>query len=251
LTVAREHAGELLEREAELAAIADLVDRGSGGVGGVLLVEGEAGVGKTSLLQAVEQVARDQPMRVLVACGGELERSFPFGVAAQLFAPAVPVLDPTQRGSLMSGAAALASTIVDPGAGVALSSSSSGEPLFARLHGLYWLCAGLAISQPLVLVVDDAHWADEPSLQWLLFMARRLGDVLAADHPRRPANERHAPPRWWRRAGALGRTDRYPLSCSRELGCRHGFVTARVRERQRDARGTAAALMLATSRAPG
>ena len=45
------------------------------------------------------------------------------------------------------------------------------------LHGLYWLCAGLAAQQPLVLVIDDAHWADEPSLQWLLYMARRVRDV--------------------------------------------------------------------------
>jgi predicted ATPase len=83
LTVATEHEGGLLEREAELAAIAAVVDRASCGASGGVLVEGEAGVGKTRLLESVAEVACDQPVRVLLARGGELERSFPFGVAAQ------------------------------------------------------------------------------------------------------------------------------------------------------------------------
>ena len=80
---------------------------------------------------------------------------------------------------MLSGAAALAVDLVDPGAAAAtdVPAATSHEALYARLHGLYWLCAGLAAEEPLLLVVDDAHWADEPSLQWLLFMARRLGDM--------------------------------------------------------------------------
>ena len=47
------------------------------------------------------------------------------------------------------------------------------EALYARLYGLYWVYAGLSARQPIMLAVDDAHWGDDASLQWLLFMARR------------------------------------------------------------------------------
>ena len=47
------------------------------------------------------------------------------------------------------------------------------------LHGLYWLVVNLAARGPLLIAVDDAHWADEPSLRWLAYLARRL-DGLAA-----------------------------------------------------------------------
>ena len=47
------------------------------------------------------------------------------------------------------------------------------------LHGLYWLVVNLAAGRPLLLAIDDAHWADEPSLRWLAYLARRL-DGLAA-----------------------------------------------------------------------
>ena len=54
------------------------------------------------------------------------------------------------------------------------------ESSYARLHGLYWLCANLAADAPLLVCVDDAQWADEPSLSFLGFLARRLEDLPVA-----------------------------------------------------------------------
>jgi hypothetical protein len=51
---------------------------------------------------------------------------------------------------------------------------------FAILHGLYWLCADLAERRPLCVVVDDAHWADAPSLRFLVFLAPRLEELPVA-----------------------------------------------------------------------
>ena len=48
------------------------------------------------------------------------------------------------------------------------------------LHGLYWLCANLAAARPLCLVVDDAHWADAPSLRYLAFLLTRLEELDTA-----------------------------------------------------------------------
>jgi DNA-binding CsgD family transcriptional regulator len=177
LDVLGQQAGELLERDEELSAIADLVARTSDGRGSALLIEGEAGIGKTRLLDAVVEVARDAPVRVLRARGGELERSFPFGIAASLLTREVARLEGEQRDFVLSGAASLALGVVDPRVHPEVFAAGSEDALVARLHGLYWLCAGLVSETPLVLVVDDAHWADDPSLQWLLFLARRLGDM--------------------------------------------------------------------------
>jgi len=168
---------ELFERDAELEVIADFVKRAAGGAGGVLFIEGPAGVGKTRLLEAAAGLAGDESVRVLWAHGGELERSFPFGVAAQLLGPAVSGLDDDQRTSVMSGAAALAAEIVDPRGRREVADVGAPEAFHARLHGLYWVCTGLAARQRVVLAIDDAHWGDDASLQWLLFMARRAGDV--------------------------------------------------------------------------
>src|SRR5262249_60522470 len=50
----------------------------------------------------------------------------------------------------------------------------------AVLHGLYWLCANVAAQRPLCLLVDDAHWADAPSLRFLAFLIPRLEELHAA-----------------------------------------------------------------------
>ena len=59
------------------------------------------------------------------------------------------------------------------------ASQSPGESSFAVLHGLYWLVANLAVIRPLLIAVDDAQWADEPSLRWLAYLAPRLEGLAA------------------------------------------------------------------------
>lgn len=160
----------LLERDEELATIERLLVAAEGGSGGVIVVEGEAGAGKTSLLRAAATMAAEREMLVLRARGGEYERDFPYGVVRQLFEPVLR--DPARRAELLSGSAALARPVFEPGADAAEGGAIE--------HGLYWLAADLAATAPLLLVVDDAQWADLASLQALSYIARRLDGLPAA-----------------------------------------------------------------------
>jgi DNA-binding CsgD family transcriptional regulator len=138
-------------------------------------LEGPAGIGKTRLLAAARAAARDAGFRVLLARPGELEREFPFNVARQLFEPVLAALAPGERAAALAGAAGLAAPLFDDRAA---ERADRPETPFPLLHGLHWLAANLAAAEPLALVVDDLHWADEPSLRFLAYLARRL-DGLA------------------------------------------------------------------------
>lgn len=155
----------LLERDDELAAIRAVVSQG-----GVLVIDGGAGIGKTSLLNAACEAAADAGNEVLRARGSELESGFAFGVVLQLFERRVAEVQPDQLAALFVGAALAARPLVTGQAGEGLGDDTS----FAVLHGLYWLAANLATSRPLVIAVDDAHWADPPSLRWLAYLAPRV-----------------------------------------------------------------------------
>ena len=73
----------------------------------------------------------------------------------------------------MAGAARLAEPVFTDVA----AAEETGDVAFATLHGLYWLVVNLAERGPLVLAVDDAQWADEPSLRFLLHLAHRLAGL--------------------------------------------------------------------------
>ena len=83
----------LIERDGELAHLESLIDGAVDGAGALAVVEGEAGIGKTRLLGETYELARARGLEPLVACGGPLERGFAFGVARQLFEPALHRLD--------------------------------------------------------------------------------------------------------------------------------------------------------------
>ena len=173
----------LLEREAELAALRAALEAALGGDGRVVVIEAAAGIGKTRLLSQVRSLAAE--FEVLTARAGELESDFAFGIVRQLFEGALAGAAPDLRAELLSGAAALAAPLF---AVVPAESDGAGtETSFAMLHGLYWLAANFSLRRPTLLVVDDLHWADEPSLRWLGYLARRLEGlpliVVAATRP--------------------------------------------------------------------
>src|SRR5439155_20980121 len=74
---------------------------------------------------------------------------------------------------ILSGAAALAAPLLGGDFLVGAGSAEVESP-FPTLHGLFWLTANLAARRPLLLAVDDLHWADKPSLRWLAYLMRRL-----------------------------------------------------------------------------
>src|SRR6185312_7735291 len=82
----------LLERDAERAALAQRLEGARAGHGGVTLVRGPAGIGKTALLAEARTLAANAGLRVLSARGSELEGSFAFGAVQQLFAHCVDEL---------------------------------------------------------------------------------------------------------------------------------------------------------------
>jgi DNA-binding CsgD family transcriptional regulator len=170
--VAMQHAA-LVERELELQTVERLLAGARAGSGGVVVFEGPAGIGKSGLIAAVRAMATD--MRVLSAHGGELERELPFGIVRQLLESVVVAADVDEREAMLVGAAALAGPVLFP-----TGPEAGAEPSFAALHGLYWLTINLADIQPLVLAVDDTHWADVDSLRWLIYLARRLEGVPLA-----------------------------------------------------------------------
>ena len=191
------------------------------GEGRCLVVEGEAGLGKSRLAAAACEAA--DGMTVLRARGSDLERDFSFGVVLQLFAPLAG------RPELLTGAAALSAPLFAAG------QAGSEFPL---LHGLHWLAANAAEQRPLLLAVDDAHWADEPSLQFLLYLLQRLDElpvaVVVTTRPpearlvRRIARHRHTAVAALRplSAGAVARIVQAELGGDDELAAACAAATA-------------------------
>jgi DNA-binding SARP family transcriptional activator/tetratricopeptide (TPR) repeat protein len=160
---------DLVDREGELDAIRTALADLAGGASQLVLIEGPPGVGKTRLLAEARRLAAEQGLPVLGARGSQLERTFGFGAVRQLFEPVL--VDPARRDRLLADAAGSARGVFDV-------PDEPAEGTFAALHGLYWLTAGLASEQPLVLTIDDLQWCDTGSLRYIGYLSRRL-DGLA------------------------------------------------------------------------
>jgi len=151
----------LLGRDRDLAELYALVD-GIEDRGGALVVRGEAGIGKSTLLAAARERALDRGVTVVSTTGALSEAQLAFAGLHQLLLPllgGLEVLPDPQQGAL------------ETAFGIA-----EGEAPDLFLIGLatLGLVAERAAETPLLFVVDDAHWLDRPSAEVLQFVARRV-----------------------------------------------------------------------------
>lgn len=148
-----ERVRRLVERDTELAAVAQRLEDARSGTGAVVYVEAAAGCGKSEIVAATADMGRQAGMHVRQATGRELERDFPFAVAIQLLD------EPSSRE-------------------VAIA---TGEGAFRIIHDLFSTVRAMAQQSDtagrqrgIVLIVDDAHRADAMSLRFLAYLSARL-----------------------------------------------------------------------------
>src|SRR5215204_2076271 len=150
----------LFGRERESARIDEVLDAAREGRSGALVVRGEAGIGKSALLNAAVERAED--MRVLRALGVQSEVDIAFSGLHELLRPALSSMDAIPEAQAVALRSALA-----------LAADTVAERL-AVFGGALSLLAAVAEDQPLLCVIDDAHWLDEGSATAMIFVARRL-----------------------------------------------------------------------------
>ena len=165
----------LLEREAEMAELSRALAAAGQGAGRLVVIEGPAGIGKSRLVAEARAMAAGLGMTVLSARGIDLERDIPFGVASGLFAGTLAASSGPERDRLLAGHAALTAALLDPAVPPASDPS-------ALVRGLYWLAVNVAAGAgaapaALLITVDDAQWADRPSLSYLAYLAARISEL--------------------------------------------------------------------------
>jgi DNA-binding CsgD family transcriptional regulator len=164
---------KLLERDAELREMSAALEDAAAGAGRLVVLRAPAGMGKSRLLAAAADEADERGVTALWGRGSEQEQEVPLGLARQLFDSLLRSLAAEGRERALSGAAAPARALLDLG-------SRLSVPSGAGFYALYSLLANVSDERPLALLIDDAHWSDEPSLAFLGFLSRRLDDVAVA-----------------------------------------------------------------------
>jgi DNA-binding CsgD family transcriptional regulator len=150
----------LVGREAERAMIGELIERARAGKAGTLVLSGDAGIGKTALLEYAMELA--EGMTVVRALGVETEAELEFSALHELCRPLLDVLPeiPERQADALRGALGLDAVEVGDRFTIGAATLS--------------LLAAAAEQQPLLVAVDDAQWLDRSSSDALVFAARRL-----------------------------------------------------------------------------
>jgi DNA-binding CsgD family transcriptional regulator len=150
----------LIGRDPEQRLIESLLDDARGGASGALVIRGEAGIGKTAVL---DHVAESSGLRTLRCVGTESEHDLTFAGLEQLLRPLHALVDrlPDPQASALRSA-------------LGVSSERGDDRLLLGLATLNIL-AEASEEGPILCIVDDLQWVDGPSSQAMLFVARRLG----------------------------------------------------------------------------
>ncbi len=204
----RDDPSPLVGRQVEQAAFAAAMERAAASVGSVMIVEGEAGIGKTRLLEAFVDAARATGCRAAFARCVEVGGAPPFWPWMQL----AKQLDPDQlvaaAGSYGRYLAPLLPATDHPPA------PTQGAPLFHLSQALAAALAKLAADRPVLAVIDDLYSADPDSLSLLTLLAAELRDapvIIVGTHRGQDLGAAHPLTATLADLARLGRVTRLPL----------------------------------------
>ena len=164
-------------RERPLTVFGDKLMQLRAGSGGMLLVSGEAGVGKTRLVAEAAVVAGEADVLVLWGTSYAEEGQLPYGAIGEALDEYLDALPHQRRQALVSSYPDLARLLSSPGTNIPTANQSDGTrlQLFASIGRLL---TEISSSRPVLLVLDDLHAADEVSVQLVHYLAR-----MAQKHP--------------------------------------------------------------------
>ena len=203
----------LVGRAAEMAAADDALGGIRGGTASCLVVQGEPGIGKTRLLAELAARADAGGYTVLTGSASELERDLPFWVFVDALDEYVAGLDPQLVAALRDDVLVELAQVLPSLADHAADGGPVLQDERYRAHrAVRDLLERLAVRQPLVLALDDAHWADPASVELLAALLRSPPDaavlLVVAGRPRQLPG---------RLAVALDRADRHGALTRLEL----------------------------------
>lgn len=166
----------LVGRETELDLLRGLVAAAEAGTGRLLFLSGESGVGKTRLIEALREIAEEAGALVFVGRAYPAEGTFPFAVAADALSQLVRAVGPTALTTLTRGREQELAMILPTLAGGGPAAGGDAADVKARV---FWtveqLLRRVGVKTALILVLENAQWADASSLELMHFLARQLG----------------------------------------------------------------------------
>lgn len=166
----------LVGRGAEMDQLATRLSHAARRQGGVLFLVGEAGIGKTRLAHEALGLAREQGFLVLEGCAYALEGRLAYASILAAFGPFLRRLDPARQSRLVSGLPDLGRLFAD----LRLPAPAPlGDPALEKLRlfeAVARLLERLAREAPVVLFLDDLHWADAASIELLHYLTRGIAD---------------------------------------------------------------------------
>ncbi|WP_336113344.1 ATP-binding protein [Streptomyces sp. PTD9-10] len=167
----------LIERETETERVREALRAVSGGRSSLLLTAGPLGIGRSAWLRELPTCFPEQDVYVLRAHAAPMEQDFAFGVVRQLFDSLAPGRPEQARERLLHRTPAARQALGYDTAPPAEADVSAAPD--AVLHDLRALAEQLGAERPLLILVDDLQWADDWSLRWLAYLARRLHGLRA------------------------------------------------------------------------
>lgn len=176
----------LIGRDRELAKLRERIDCLEDNRGGVVFIEGEAGMGKSAFIQEIATIGRLKGAMVLKTVCAEVER-FPYGAflrPLETIADKLASLDDEPAMKFLQGRGPILASIcprfLEIPALAGVSPIAQLEPLQHKLRAfdaIKTLLHNLSADRPVLIVIDDIHWADDLSFELLHYLTRALTDT--------------------------------------------------------------------------